>query len=70
MFAVITLLGYYMFTMITFGVDVNRIAKRADLNPLIIPAKYYEVDDIPKPGSGKVDLVTSKKWAIKLESEE
>ena len=43
--------------------------KELKLNPLFIPAIYFKVDEIPKLGSGKVDLKGLKKFALKLTQE-
>ncbi len=33
-------------------------------NPLMIPADYIQVDNIPKLGSGKTDFSTARKWVL------
>jgi len=38
------------------------------ISPLMIPAVVYEVDEVPKLGSGKTDFGTAKKLAVELAS--
>jgi len=40
--------------------------KELKLNPLFIPSLYYKVEQIPKLGSGKIDLKGAKKMALEL----
>lgn len=50
-------------------VDIEELKERIKalgLNPMFIPALYYKVDEIPKLGSGKIDLKGAKKLALKL----
>jgi len=44
--------------------DIKRKLIDSDMNPLMIPAKFINVNAIPKLGSGKTDFSTSKKVAL------
>ncbi len=47
----------------------NKI-KELKLNPLFVPSSYFKVDEIPKLGSGKIDLKGLKKLVLKLAKKE
>ncbi len=50
-------------------IDENRIKeliKNSKLNPLMVPSRYYYLEQMPKLGSGKTDLKLAKKIAIEL----
>jgi acyl-[acyl-carrier-protein]-phospholipid O-acyltransferase/long-chain-fatty-acid--[acyl-carrier-protein] ligase len=44
--------------------DLKKALIDADMNPLMIPAKFISVNAVPKLGSGKTDFATSKKVAL------
>ena len=44
--------------------DLKKALIDADMNPLMIPAKFISVNAVPKLGSGKTDFSTSKKVAL------
>jgi len=44
--------------------DIKKKLMDADMNPLMIPAKFINVNAVPKLGSGKTDFATSKKVAL------
>ena len=43
--------------------DLKKKLIEAEMNPLMIPAKFINVNAVPKLGSGKTDFATSKKVA-------
>ena len=49
--------------------EIQSMIRSSDMNPLMIPAKYHSVDEIPKLGSGKVDFSTAKLLATEKEKE-
>jgi acyl-[acyl-carrier-protein]-phospholipid O-acyltransferase/long-chain-fatty-acid--[acyl-carrier-protein] ligase len=48
------------------GNDVHRQLLAAQINPLMIPAEIYLVQEVPKLGSGKTDFAAAKKMALAL----
>jgi len=44
--------------------DLKKKLLDAEMNPLMIPAKFINVNAVPKLGSGKTDFSTSKKVAL------
>jgi len=44
--------------------DIKKKLMDAEMNPLMIPAKFTNVNAVPKLGSGKTDFATSKKVAL------
>ena len=44
--------------------DIKRKLIDAEMNPLMIPAMFKNVNAVPKLGSGKTDFATSKKLAL------
>lgn len=44
--------------------DIKKKLLEADMNPLMIPSKFTNVNTVPKLGSGKTDFATSKKVAL------
>jgi len=44
--------------------DIKKALIDAEMNPLMIPAKFVNVDEVPKLGSGKTDFSTSRKVAL------
>ena len=44
--------------------DIKKTLIAAEMNPLMIPSKFINVDTIPKLGSGKTDFSTSRKVAL------
>jgi acyl-[acyl-carrier-protein]-phospholipid O-acyltransferase/long-chain-fatty-acid--[acyl-carrier-protein] ligase len=44
--------------------DLKKKLINADMNPLMIPSKFINVNAVPKLGSGKTDFSTSKKVAL------
>ncbi len=44
--------------------DLKKKLLDADMNPLMIPSKFINVNAVPKLGSGKTDFSTSKKVAL------
>ena len=45
---------------------LKSLIKESSLNPLMQPAEYYALDEMPKLGSGKTDLKMAKKIATEL----
>jgi acyl-[acyl-carrier-protein]-phospholipid O-acyltransferase/long-chain-fatty-acid--[acyl-carrier-protein] ligase len=43
--------------------DIKKKLLEAEMNPLMIPSKFTNVNAVPKLGSGKTDFATSKKVA-------
>jgi len=48
--------------------ELKEKIKNLNLNPLFIPSSYYKVEEVPKLGSGKLDLKGLKKRALELEA--
>lgn len=46
--------------------QVKRALTAGGMNPLMIPAKIYNVEAVPKLGSGKTDFATARKLALSL----
>jgi len=44
--------------------DLKKILLAAGINPLMIPAKILNVEEIPKLGTGKTDFATSRKVVL------
>jgi acyl-[acyl-carrier-protein]-phospholipid O-acyltransferase/long-chain-fatty-acid--[acyl-carrier-protein] ligase len=44
--------------------DIKKNLLEAEMNPLMIPATFTNVNAVPKLGSGKTDFATSKKVAL------
>ncbi len=44
--------------------DIKKTLLDAEMNPLMIPAKFINVNAVPKLGSGKTDFSTAKKVAL------
>ncbi|MEH6457009.1 MAG: acyl-[ACP]--phospholipid O-acyltransferase [Cocleimonas sp.] len=44
--------------------EIKKILIEAEMNPLMIPSTYMNVDAVPKLGSGKTDFSTSRKVAL------
>jgi acyl-[acyl-carrier-protein]-phospholipid O-acyltransferase/long-chain-fatty-acid--[acyl-carrier-protein] ligase len=44
--------------------DIKKKLMDAEMNPLMIPAKFTNVEEVPKLGSGKTDFATSRKVAL------
>ncbi len=44
--------------------DIKKKLIEAEMNPLMIPAKFTNVNAVPKLGSGKTDFATSKRVAL------
>ena len=59
--------GEKVILLIASEMPAKEIKKKlidAEMNPLMIPAKFTNVNAIPKLGSGKTDFATSKKVAL------
>ena len=54
-----------IFCMHSTSGDVEWV-KGLNLNPLFIPSSYHKVDEVPKLGSGKLDLKGLKKMAMEI----
>jgi len=48
--------------------ELKQRVKKLNINPLYIPSKFYKVKEIPRLGSGKVDLKGLKSFAMRLAS--
>ncbi len=48
--------------------ELKRRVKELTINPLYKPSKFYKVEQIPRLGSGKVDLKGLKSFAVELTS--
>ncbi len=46
--------------------ELKEKIKSLNLNPLFIPSIYHKVDEVPKLGSGKLDLKGLKKMALEI----
>jgi len=44
--------------------DLKKALLEAEMNPLMIPAKFINVAEVPKLGSGKTDFSLSRKVAL------
>jgi len=44
--------------------DIKKALINVDMNPLMIPSTFKNVDEVPKLGSGKTDFSTSRKVAL------
>lgn len=47
--------------------DLGEIIKNSGLAPIMMPSKCYVVENIPKLGSGKIDLTACKEMAMQLQ---
>ncbi|NPA73888.1 MAG: acyl-[ACP]--phospholipid O-acyltransferase [Epsilonproteobacteria bacterium] len=50
--------------------ELKQKIKELDINPLFVPSKFYKVEEIPKLGSGKIDLKGLKKLALEIIEQE
>ena len=47
--------------------ELASLIKKSSINPLWGPISYYQVTEIPKLGTGKVDLKAAKDLALRLQ---